>query len=335
MDLLAAFAFLFFVWKIRFSKTDFFSDYLSLENTQMIKGIMAVLVVLHHLYREIGEGVLFFFFDNVGVFCVCLFFFFSGYGLQKSNLSKPNYGRQILRRRIPSILIPTCFYTVLYWGLSFLLGDGYTVGEVLRSFVNGSPILENGWYLLCIPVCYAVFGFSVRLFPKNTAAVLWCNSLFALAWAVLCRSLGYGIHWYNSIAAFPAGLFWAVFESRLLPRLQKQYWLYLCLGAAACGGLYILAVKSSVESVGIALCWAAGLFFSLFVLLLLMKFRFGNPVLSLLGKVSFEIYGIHGLFILFFQSRLVYISSPILWGGAVLAATLLVSWLLHACFAYR
>ena len=41
----------------------------------------------------------------------------------------------------------------------------------------------------------------------------------------------------------------------------------------------------------------AALLFVIAVLLIMMKLRFKNPVLSFLGKISLEIYLIHGLFL--------------------------------------
>ena len=102
--------------------------------------------------------------------------------------------------------------------------------------------------------------------------------------------------------------------------------------AAVCGGCYILAVNAASQMVGIPLFWAAGLAFLLVVLLMLMKFRFQNPALSFLGTISFEIYGIHGLFMLLYRSGLCYMESPLLWGSAVLLSSIAAAWILHPVF---
>lgn len=59
-------------------------DYLSKENGDSLKGIFAVIVVIHHLYRRVDilDGTSFTaVFQAIGYLSVAVFFFLTGYGL--------------------------------------------------------------------------------------------------------------------------------------------------------------------------------------------------------------------------------------------------------------
>ena len=67
--------------------------YLSLETTNCLKGIFAIIVVIHHLYQRtdiINNSVLGVLFQSLGCLSVSIFFFLSGYGIAASIQRKGN-----------------------------------------------------------------------------------------------------------------------------------------------------------------------------------------------------------------------------------------------------
>lgn len=66
-------------------------DYLSKENTTNLKGLLALMVLLHHTYQKalIGSSVAIFDFTmrSLGFYCVSCFLFLSGYGLMTRYLN--------------------------------------------------------------------------------------------------------------------------------------------------------------------------------------------------------------------------------------------------------
>jgi probable poly-beta-1,6-N-acetyl-D-glucosamine export protein len=70
-------------------------NYLSRENTNILKGICAVMVVLHHVcsrtgtFSEIGLGPIY---TAMGYWAVSVFMFVSGYGLMCSLTKSPHSG---------------------------------------------------------------------------------------------------------------------------------------------------------------------------------------------------------------------------------------------------
>ncbi len=332
MDLLAVPVLLLAFWKMEYRRQGFREDGLSPENTKALKGLLSVLVVLHHLYQRIATGLLLPLFDNVGVLCVSLFFFLSGYGLQKSYDSKPGYRRSILRRRIPSVLVPYICLTLIYWLFSGIGGQFLTPGQMLGAFRRGLPVDSYSWYILCILYLYFGFWLSLTLCPENRASRIGLLLLACLGWAALCRKLGYGGYWYNAVILFPAGALYAAYESRVLRFGKAHYGQALVVSALGFCIFFPLALVTALEDTQIALYWPGCCCFVGLTLLVLMKFRFHNPALLFLGEISFELYGIHGLFLQLYRSPVLWLEGDALWGAAVLASAIPAAWVLHRLF---
>ena len=288
------------VWKLKLYISGF-GEGLSRENTYALRGVMAVLIVLHHLSQNRDGGLILLALKNVGVPCVALFLFFSGYGLHRSALTKKNYAPTILKRRIPSVLVPYLILVVLYWLANGLMGTSYPLSQVLLSLVNGKPVVTYSWYILCILVFYANYWLSLRLFSARLRAMALYHGASVLVWVFLCKALGYGEYWYNATISFPLGILWAQYEQRLSHWLQKRYFAALTLSAILFAAGYVLALMGLKRDVYVSAFWTACLGCIAFVVLLMMKCGLGNPVLRFLGQISFELYGIHGLVMLLLQ----------------------------------
>lgn len=102
-------------------------EYLSIETSQGLKGIFSLGVVLHHLAQNTKSAVFFSFIASVGPFIVSIFFFISGYGLQKKHLSDRNYGKNFLYKRIPALFIPYLLIAVVYWCINAANGNIYSL----------------------------------------------------------------------------------------------------------------------------------------------------------------------------------------------------------------
>ena len=315
------------LWKLEWKKDGFYDDGLSLEKTKALRGILALLVVLHHLHLYSPGGYLGMVYDLAGILCVTLFFFLSGYGLEKSARSKAGYGRRVLTKRIPAILVPYLAFTGIYW-----LGFGYSLKEVLQGFVNGFPIVANAWYIHCLLVLYLSFALGQMLLAKRFGAKRIWHLVVAVSWVWLCRWLNYPPHWYNAVIAFPMGIAWAEYEPKIRSLMEKCYFPAVAGCAPAFLGALAAALWTADGEIVVTLFWLAMGLFVVLVYLVLMKVTVRNPLLLWIGEISFEIYGIHGFFLSLYRSNLCYLENGILWGSAVLLSSLATGWVLHGIF---
>lgn len=135
----------------------FFDDYLSPQNTKVLKGIFAVAVVIYHLgmiTNNAGSKILI---HCSGDFAVKFFFFCSGYGLltqyKKYQARGVDYTKGFLGKHLPKLLVPLLVLTVIY--TFFFINEGsyygsspFTFNLVVNLFLNnGLYVVYNAWFI--------------------------------------------------------------------------------------------------------------------------------------------------------------------------------------------
>lgn len=72
------------LYNIKIQRSNEYANTLSIENTNDMKGLTALIVVAHHCARRISNLEILMLFKSMGNSAVSLFFFYSGFGLIKS-----------------------------------------------------------------------------------------------------------------------------------------------------------------------------------------------------------------------------------------------------------
>lgn len=132
------------VWKLQFAGKGFYSDSLSVQQTNMIKGIFIWLVFLGHITPYITkqmslthpldvsalivQGLL-------GQLVVVPFLFYSGYGVMLSILKKPAYLASIPKKRIPVTFLNFGVAVLFFVILNLILGINMSLKQVLLSLL--------------------------------------------------------------------------------------------------------------------------------------------------------------------------------------------------------
>ena len=115
-------------------------NYLSLETCRSWRGFFAVAVVLHHLSQLAKGGTIFYELIKIGILAVAVFFFFSGYGLQKQYMKSSNYQKRFLLRRLPAVLFPYIIITAVYWAVNAVFGTLYSPKRNIgKNHCQGRP----------------------------------------------------------------------------------------------------------------------------------------------------------------------------------------------------
>ena len=320
------------LWGVKFLRQGLDEGYLSLKKGLSFRGILALTVVCHHLAEKTGDSSPFHLFAFLGFLPVAYFFFLSGYGLQKSYARKPGYRVSILKKRIPSVLVPYLFVTALYWLLSAAEGHPYSIGDVLRHFAVGDPIALYSWYIVFVLALYAGFWLVTALYRGNALRGAVWNLLLVLGLVLLFQALNFPVFWYNSCLTYPLGILWAMKEEDWLPFVKTHFRLLAVLLVPAFCAAFLANVVLIDASFALVLYWLSGVLFTAICLLLQMKVTFGNRLLQALGGCSMEIYMLHGLFLRLFRGDRIYMEDPALWSAAVLVCTCVSAWGLHRVF---
>ncbi len=305
------------------------SIYLSKEHTSCLRGFFALLVVAHHIYQNIGLTKTYLLGEILhlcGTLSVAVFLFFSGYGLMLSS-SKNNYIKKFFRNRFLPLY---CFYVVLiivYTIWKLFLENSFSSSLVIHSFLFGATVVEFGWYLQTTFILYLIYLLVFRFIKSQKLRIVFIF-ISCFIYFVACYILRLGSWWYQTIFCFVFGMIYCYKKTLFDAILAKRSWLIFGLS----GALFLaFAVFNRVFPAVSVLYSFFFVCFTISISYVLCKTRvINNPVLSLLGKYSLEIYVAHGLFIKFY--KLGIINNRFVYLVVVLVGTAIVSFILKCIY---
>lgn len=308
-------------------KREWNEEFLSLSQTKAIQGFSAVCIMLHHIAQKTCASWLDSYliipglelFVPIGYFFVGIFLFSSGYGLMKSYREKPGYLQGFVKKRILPVVL--AFYTtgIIFLIARYLMGEKIS-GSKLFFYLSGMQLSNpNAWYVIALPIFYLGFYLAFR-FAKNERVAVLITCMVVLVYTLLGTCVDHndwwlrGEWWYNSVHLFSLGILFAGHEKQIIPKIKKNYWVYLILAFV---GIFIWFSISEYaqaqfsyygENWGapdkVARRWIclvtqmlASCSFVFFVFLMGMKIRIGNRFLKFMGTITMEFYLIHGLFV--------------------------------------
>lgn len=273
--------------------------YMSKEYTNCLRGIFAILVVIHHLYQYSGlfrgtylEIIL----QLLGVISVGMFFFFSGYGLTYSSQRKNYIDGFFVKRFLPLY----CFYIFLiisYGVYNFVLEETFSPELFTQSFLFGGTIVTNGWYLQTTFVIYLLYLLTFKVF-KSSKVQLVLFGICIFAYCIICLLTDMGAYWYQTVPCMILGIIWCCKKDYIEKILKKQSWIVFVLCALLFAVCFILSAKNSIPMIFNILY---PLFFTCSMIslsyILVNTSLIHNKFNALCGNYSLEIYVTHGLFL--------------------------------------
>ena len=310
------------------------NDYLDVKSTTGLKGFLSLGIVFHHLSQWVTTGIEFSNFNYMGTYIVSVFFFLSGYGLYVQNKIKENYLDNFLVKRLSRIFIPFVFISSIYLIYRNLNGQELTISFFVNLFKKGSTVIYNGWFVDIIILMYIFFYISFKMFSNRTISIL-INTILIVVYIILAIRLEYGFWWYNSSLPFVLGLLWAKNKEYIDGVLRNYYFVILVLitGLMFLSHQYDVVYKKLhlVDTYSYAfLANIDNVIFTIFFILIVRKIDFSNKYLLFLGKISFELYMIHGLVMSIFgkyfvTSRL----NDVIFTILVLIVSISLAWLIN------
>ena len=286
--------------RLRFSQQGFYTDYLSFDTTNAIKGIFIALVFIKHVTPYIlNSGYVFddsfwsrafLYIDlQVGQWIVAMFLFYSGYGIMESIRKKGMaYVQSIPRKRVLTTLVNFDIAVALFVIVALFLHKDYSLKTYLFSFTSWESVGNSNWYIFVIMLCYliAYLCFRLPIVKKKEALVtraILC--FFVLGFSVLVLSFLKPSWWYNTILCFGIGILYSVLRERIEPIMKRFYWLILSLLL-----IVFIALGETHYCIRGFVHNAYCVVFCLLVVMLTMKIKVNNAVLIWSGKNLFPLY---------------------------------------------
>lgn len=280
---------------------------LAARQTEQVKGLAIVLVVLGHLWVHVAQPKAWLVMSGDAV---AVFLMLSGYGLTCSFLNKrPSWGGFIWRR-VRRVMIPYWAVTVAVLLLDYLiLGRAYPLGQVVLTLlgINLTPLTQNldyvRWFVTFLLVWYLLFALAFAwLRPRLALLVLLvcAHGVMMLEYYVL------HVGWYQHFA-FVVGCSLAYRRESLGNFIQRHGGIAALSGIAGLAVFvgvkyYLPAIKaSSLPSLfGLAVGEINSLVFCLSLLALAAwagRAGWSSRLLLFCGAVSYELFLLHGPFL--------------------------------------
>lgn len=183
--------------------------HLSIQDTNVLKGIAIVLLLIHHLFGE-RNGLYddvhiykdYYLVNQIGIFsklCVSIFVFLSGYGLMiqadekgSANNLKHYYIHRFKKLYLNYWIIWLCFVPISYFVFDFTFQDAYHSKVLLHLIVDLLGIHNiffesvgqysynpTWWFYSCIIILYAFFPLLYKWMKKDVLSlVMFAVSFF-------------------------------------------------------------------------------------------------------------------------------------------------------------
>lgn len=292
-------------------------DTLDLTKTLSSRGVLALLVILHHLsYRVNYPPQLLF--VPLGAMVVGVFFLMSGYGLEYSFRKKGDgYLDGFLKKKVLKLLLPY-MVVVIAWNVEELflypeqsLVDAWQMIKI--GDTNG--ILPYCWYVIVAMLFYVVFWLSHILFQSEVKRFL-AIVLFWLTWCVTTYFLQWGICWHFTSHMFLVGIVYCKAE-HFIKRTNIYVWMIVMLLLAVLGTtIEFYFFSTMLFNTAFSLLFVSGI--------TLLDYR--SKLLNFLGKISYELYIVQALPLFALKDGG---GSPILIVVLCVCIDLMVAYMLH------
>ena len=335
------------LWNIKpIKKGEYYEDNFSQNQTNSLKGVFALFVILHHLCTYLADYFpSFYTYKYLGFLMVGGFFLISGYGLTYGAMHKSGYLNGFLKTRLPAILIP--YYIVCIFNfVANKISDTLNIRYIIFSAFGITM-----WYIAVIAGLYLMFYICFKFFKQKTAFILVSTGtiLYIVCMFAVHKIFGkyniyaktglpeFGFWWYNSVICFLLGIWYCKLKNKVDKIIQSKFIMFTLISFVICAiTYYITCLHFNDGLTYILICEIiASIAFTVLVLAFTYKFKIKNPILDLFGKLSLELYLCHALFIFAWRSRFtifgitIYIENNFLYFVLIMVSSIVFSWLVH------
>ena len=273
-------------------KKEGISHILAKNDTDIIKGLSVLAIVVHHVVVEMPNQGFMRPFILAGYLGVGVFLFMSGYGLMISLLKKENYLKGFVTKRISKIYLPFFITNIFFIMMSILLLDeNYGIETFLLSSIEIKFPGFVLWYVKATFLFYLVFYLVFKYFKQKNGIKL--VFLYALIYTFVCRYvLQLDTYWYNTAFCFPVGVYFAFHKDLIITFIKHHYYQVVGFSFLLFALTTIIYYKNALPG-GILFNIFSALSFIVFLISIIHGVQLTSKILTFIGQISYEMYLVH------------------------------------------
>lgn len=287
------------------------STFLDFSQTEQLRGLAILFVIIEHFWYHVcnEKNTVFL----LGGYAVTLFLLLSGYGLMRSNMAHQITAKEFFLKRTRKIFIPYWLVTIGIIIADYLVWQKrYPLQEILFTFtgINLSKELQyfdhSRWFITLLLVNYLAFCCCAKLWKPLSAALALAFLSFVLI--LLRRYDLFPIGARHQLIAFPLGCLVAaigpiIWWNNLVLRHQIIMVLLISLIMLF---IYLIGLKPMdnyfiEKALTYSQSYIRPFLFCLFCIIsisILASTGYISQFLGLCGRLSYELYLIHGPFLI-------------------------------------
>lgn len=266
-------------------------EFFDLNNTKVMRGIAAIIVVLVHIPLEHQNKLQ----DIIGSFAfvgVTFFFLTSSYGLKSSSIKNENMMKSFWRRRLPKLLIPNWAINIIFLTLFYILFNAkYTLWDYVKI-----PSRWVHWLLICYFVFWIAYKFINNQKTKDTLLIFAIIIVSLVFYILSAKGHISSVTWCTEIYGFIWGII-LVYKYDDIKKYFSSKWglkVILLLAVSLFIGVLYLKFKPIVFLGDYLLKILLGFTILMFVISINAKIKIGNKCAIFLGDISYELFLVHG-----------------------------------------
>lgn len=268
-------------------------NYMSIKNTTAVKGAFMLLVFSRHFKSYTG---LYSVYDQpfknfdvmIGQLIVVMFFFYSGYGVYVSFLKKGiQYIKDFPRKRILLTFVNFALAVILFIIIDCCLGIWYEPYVYILAFTGYTSVGNSCWYIFAALCLYGITWLGFIRLSKHPKWAILLTTLLTVGYIVVMMWLKQdGDWWYNTVIAYPFGMWYAYFKDDIEEVFYSRYDLYKIFLVLSIVGTGVLMTINDIFIFYECLV----IFFASMIVLITMKIDIYNVVIYRIGSNLFIMY---------------------------------------------
>lgn len=275
---------------------EFNTEYMSRETTGAVNGIFVLFVFMSHIsnYMDLGstsDKIWLNFRSWLGQLMVVTFLFYSGYGMMCSIMKKGNaYIKPLFKNKFLNLLLHFDIAVALFVIMNLALGVKINLKNTLLAFTTWTSIGNSNWYITIVLGMYLIIILAFSVFRKHELPALISVSVLTVVFACILIKAGKQEWYYNTLLVFPVGMWYAYFKKYIDKFVMKNNTIYMLFMLVISAAVVLFAVCYKFRGLYLPVYWVYACSFMMLIVLITMKVKIGNPILSMLGRHVFSIY---------------------------------------------